>query len=31
LETLDELVKAGNAWHFAVNDAVTILENEEQR
>lgn len=31
LETLDELVKASDAWHSAVHDAVTILENEEQR
>ena len=31
LETLDELVRAGNAWHSAVHDAVTIVESEEQR
>jgi len=31
LETLDELVKTGNAWHSAVHDAVTILESEEHR
>ncbi|KAF9648652.1 hypothetical protein BDM02DRAFT_3143929 [Thelephora ganbajun] len=30
LETLDELVKACNAWHSAVHDSVTILEGEEQ-
>jgi len=31
LEILDELVRAGNAWHSAVHDAVTIVESEEQR
>ena len=31
LEVLDDLIKAGNGWHSAVHDAVTILESEEQR
>lgn len=30
MDTLDELVRACNAWHSAVHDAVTIVESEEQ-
>lgn len=30
-EVLDGLKKAGSAWDFAVNEAITIIENEERK
>jgi hypothetical protein len=28
---LDELITAGNIWDSAVNEAITIVEGEEER